>query len=76
MNGHYDPDADALAITFSNAPIVNTEEVAEGFMIDLDADGNVVAVEMLFVSQRVQDPRHVDWKVFKLPTERIPDTAA
>lgn len=47
MKTTYDPDADALYVRFADAAIVESEEVSEGVVLDLDADGRIVAIEVL-----------------------------
>lgn len=44
--------ADALYIRFDEAPIVESEEVSDGVILDFDASGRVVGFEMLGVRQR------------------------
>jgi len=47
----YDPDADALLIRFAKDGIVSvrTDEVLPGVMLDFDAAGNAISLEMLDV---------------------------
>lgn len=47
-----DPAADALYLTLGDADIVTTKQVAPGVMLDFDAEGRVVGVEMLSISTR------------------------
>ena len=47
MKTIYDADADALYVRFADAPIVESEEVTEGIVLDFDADGRIVAIEVL-----------------------------
>jgi uncharacterized protein YuzE len=47
-----DEAADALYIRFDEAPIVESEEVSDGVILDFDAGGRVVGFEMLGVRQR------------------------
>jgi uncharacterized protein YuzE len=56
MKVHFDPVADALLISFSDAEIVETEEVKSDVMLDLDKDGRIVAMEFLNVSRNVATP--------------------
>ena len=35
MKSRYDPEADALYVSFSDAPIIESEEVRPGFILDL-----------------------------------------
>jgi len=50
----YDPEADALFVRLGpeGAKSARTEEVAPGVMLDFDAAGNLIAVEVLDVSAR------------------------
>lgn len=45
--GEYDPSANALYLHFSNSDVMWTEEVNGMTLVDLDADGGVVGVEIL-----------------------------
>jgi len=59
----YDPDVDVLRIVFSNAPIEESDEEKPGIVLDFDKAGNVVAMEILDASKRVENPRAVDYAV-------------
>jgi len=45
----YDPAVDSAYIQLSEKPGVESEEIAEGIIVDYDQDNNVVAVELLGV---------------------------
>jgi uncharacterized protein YuzE len=47
MRTHYDADADALYVRFAEAAVVESEEVAEGVVLDFDAEGRIVAIELI-----------------------------
>ena len=47
-----DSNADALYIRFDEAKIVESEEVSDGVILDFDARGRVVGLEMLGVRER------------------------
>ena len=53
MKSRYDPEADALYVSFSDAPIIESEELRPGFIFDFDADGRVVGLEVLDASERL-----------------------
>jgi len=59
----YDPEVDVLRIIFSNAPIEESDEEKPGIILDFDKSGNVVGMEVLDASQRVEDPRAVEYAV-------------
>jgi uncharacterized protein YuzE len=48
----YDADADAVCIRMSEADILESEEVQPGVIVDLDADGKIVALEFLNATDR------------------------
>ena len=54
MRTSYDPEADAFYARFApdRAVVSETREVAPGVMLDLDADGNMIGVEVLSVRVR------------------------
>jgi uncharacterized protein YuzE len=63
MKVTYDPDVDVLRILFSNAPIEESDEDKPGVIHDYDKDGNVVGLEVLNASQRIENPRAVEYAV-------------
>jgi uncharacterized protein YuzE len=59
----YDPDVDVLRIIFSNAPIEASDEEKPGIILDFDKDGNVVGMEILDASHRVENPRAIEYAI-------------
>lgn len=53
-----DRESDALYFRLDDAEIVESEEVQPGVILDFDAHGQVVGVEMLHISARV-DPEQL-----------------
>jgi len=51
MRIQYDPRADALYIELGDADIEDSDEIASGFIVDYDAEGNPVAIEILDASR-------------------------
>ncbi len=49
-----DPEADALYLRLNEAQIFDSEQVAPGVILDYDAKGNVVGVEILNLSKRAE----------------------
>jgi uncharacterized protein YuzE len=50
MKTIYDSEADALYLRFTDAAIIESEEVRPGLVLDFDSDGKIVAVEILDAS--------------------------
>lgn len=46
MKFHYYPDTDSLYIDLTEKPGVDSQEIRPGFVIDLDADGNIVGIDI------------------------------
>ena len=63
MKVTYDPEVDVLRILFRDVPIEESDEDKPGVILDYDKDGNVVGMEVLNASQRVANPRGVDYTV-------------
>ena len=59
----YDPEVDVLRIIFSDASIVESDEEKPGIILDFDKGGNVVAMEILDASKRMENPRAVEYAV-------------
>ena len=53
MKTTYDAEADALYVRFSDTPVVESEEVSDGVVLDFDADGRIVAIELLDATKHV-----------------------
>jgi uncharacterized protein YuzE len=53
----YDPEADAIAIRFPQAGsgYAESEEVAPGVILDLDAEGRVIGVQLLDVRELLEN---------------------
>ena len=59
----YDPEVDVVRILFSSAPIEESDEEKPGVILDFDKDGNVVGMEILDASRRMENPRTVEYAV-------------
>lgn len=61
----YDPEVDVMRIIFNNSPIEESDEEKPGFIVDYDRDGNVVGLEILDASKRMDNPRSVEYSIPK-----------
>jgi uncharacterized protein YuzE len=53
MKLRYDKDVDALFVRFSDETIVDSEEVRPGFVLDYDAAGHIIGIEILDAGQQL-----------------------
>lgn len=61
MKINYDKEVDVLRILFNDAPIHESDESTPGVILDFDAQENLVGLEILGASHRVQDPHAVEF---------------
>jgi uncharacterized protein YuzE len=59
----YDRETDSLTIILNNAEIVESDEDKPGVILDYDAKGNIVSIEILDASQRVVKPTQMIYEM-------------
>ncbi len=52
MKLSYDPETDSLYIHLSETPSVDSDEVADGIVLDYAADGALVGIDVQHASQK------------------------
>lgn len=62
----YDTGTDTLSIILSDQPVVESDEEKPGVILDFDASGNVVSLEILDASSRVDQPTQMFYQL--MPT--------
>ncbi len=63
----YDRETDTLTIIFSDAPVAESDEDKPGVILDYDASGNLVSLEILDASRRVTMPSRIEYQVAPAP---------
>jgi uncharacterized protein YuzE len=53
MKLHYYPETDSLYIDLNSRPSADSREITEGLVVDFDADGNVVGIDIDHASQKL-----------------------
>ncbi|MCY4402487.1 MAG: DUF2283 domain-containing protein [Candidatus Poribacteria bacterium] len=53
MRLNYYPDTDSLYINLSEQPSVESQEISEGVLLDYDADGRLVGIDIDNASHKV-----------------------
>ena len=66
MKEIYDRETDTLTIIFSDGIISESNEDKPGVIIDYDASGNLVSMEILDASSRVAVPGKIEYQVFPI----------
>ena len=59
----YNTEVDVVRILFRDVPVEESDEDKPGIILDYDKDGNMVGLEVLNASRRVENPRGVDYAV-------------
>ena len=59
MKVNYDGKTDILTVVFRNSPVAESDEEKPGVILDYDAAGNIVSIEVLDASRRVEEPHKV-----------------
>ena len=59
----YDVQTDTLTIILAEAPVAESDEDKPGIILDYDADGNVVSLEILDASHRVIQPTQMVYEL-------------
>ncbi|MCE2400675.1 DUF2283 domain-containing protein [Candidatus Poribacteria bacterium] len=54
MKLNYYPETDSLYINLSEQPSVESLEISEGILLDYDADGRLVGIDIDNVSNKVE----------------------
>jgi uncharacterized protein YuzE len=55
VKSRYDPETDALYVRFADAQVIESEEIRPGIVLDYDAEGRVVAVEIIDASEHLSN---------------------
>ena len=65
MKMHYDQKSDALYLRLDDSQIIESAQVQPGFILDYDANNQVIGVEILRVKERVPSAvlKHIDFKI-------------
>ncbi|MDR1936312.1 MAG: DUF2283 domain-containing protein [Candidatus Accumulibacter sp.] len=56
MKLEFDPQADAAYLEISDAEIETTRQLEPGIILDYDAKGHIVGIEVLSISKRKSQP--------------------
>ena len=63
MKATYDPTSDTLTLELKPGPVAESDEDKPGIILDYDAAGNLVSIEILDASRRVEEARSMQFQV-------------
>jgi uncharacterized protein YuzE len=59
----YDSETDTLTVIFGETPVTESDEDKPGVILDYDASGNLVSLEILDASRRMGLPTRIEYQV-------------
>ena len=62
MKCKYDKESDIIYITLTEQPVAESDEDKPGMIIDYDANGYVVGMEILNASKRIPNPNKFEYE--------------
>lgn len=63
----YDRETDTLTVIFADTPVAESDEDKPGVILDYDAVGNLVSLEILDASHRMPFPTRIEYQVASTP---------
>jgi uncharacterized protein YuzE len=63
MKIKYDPEVDVIRITLKDVEIEESDEEIPGIILDFDSSRNVVGIEILQASKRIDNPQAIEYMV-------------
>ena len=64
MKVTYDPRTDTLSVIFKEGTLVSeSDEEKPGVILDYDAEGNLISLEILDASMRVTETRRIEFQM-------------
>lgn len=70
MRLHYYPETDSLYVDLRDRPSVEARDVANGLVMDLDVDGNVVGIDIDHASSKL-DLRRLEIEELPVTSLRV-----
>jgi uncharacterized protein YuzE len=59
----YNRETDTLTVILSDTPVAESDEDKPGTILDYDASGNLVSLEVLDASRRIILPNQIEYQV-------------
>jgi uncharacterized protein YuzE len=59
----YDPENDIIDMILSDEEVAESDEIREGIIVDYSKDGKIVSIEILDASEKVADPKGIQYEI-------------
>ncbi|MEA3346243.1 MAG: DUF2283 domain-containing protein [Chloroflexota bacterium] len=69
MKAIYDPETDTLTLIMRDDPVIESDEIREGIIIDYNREGQAISIEMLDASEHITEPLGFVYEV--RPTQQV-----
>jgi uncharacterized protein YuzE len=63
MKATYDPKTDTLTLELAPGPVAESDEDKPGVILDYDAQGDLIGIEVLDASRRVAQAQSMEFQV-------------
>lgn len=63
MKATYDPKTDTLTLELAPGPVAESDEDKPGVILDYDAQGNLIGIEVLDASRRIPQVQSMQFQV-------------
>lgn len=71
MKIEYSKEVDAIYVYFKEEYVSKSKEIEDGVVVDFDANGQLIGIEVLDVSQRFSLSDIVNINIENLPLEKV-----
>lgn len=76
MKIKYDSEVDILCITLKDVEIEESGEETPGIILDYDSEGNIVGIEILQASKRIDNPQAIEYQINPIAINSLTNSAA
>ncbi|WP_030006972.1 MULTISPECIES: DUF2283 domain-containing protein [Cyanophyceae] len=76
MKIKYDPEVDVLRITLKDVAIEESGEENPGIILDYDQKGQVIGIEILQASKRIDNPQAIEYQILPISMAAVTEPMA
>lgn len=59
----FDSETDTLTLLFRDEPVVESDELKQGLIVDYNRDGKIISVEILDASENILEPQSIAYEM-------------